>query len=302
MRTLSRVLAGVAALCAACSSRATRQEGRPGLEPPPPGDQRAFAVNIPASARVAEFAAPDPLALPDARAVPPADSASSARMLVLSARASLEVDSVAPAALRLRRLSEDLGGFIAGSSAQMGTDRVHSADYEVRVPSSRFDEFLDRVRRIGRLAALQVSSEDVGEQYVDVEARLRNSGRLETRLLALLGTSTGRLRDVLEIERALASVREDIERLEGRVRYLRHSVAMSTLSVTLREPQASVAGAPGAVALSGAFHQAWDNFLWLTTVAIQALGVILPLTLVVLAGWAVRRRLRANVRPARAVQ
>ena len=234
------------------------------------------------------------LTLPGARAMAARDSASAARMLVVSATATLDVDSVAPVALRLRTLTVRLGGFVASSSAETGSDRVHAAEVEVRVPNARFDQLLDGIRHLGRLAALDASSEDVGEEYVDVDARLRNAHRLEDRLLALVSERTGRLRDVMEIERALASVREDIERLEGRVRYLRHNVALSTLRVTLREPQAAVAGAPGSVALSGAFRQAWDNFLWLATLAIQSLGVIVPLAVVAVAGWMALRRLQGR--------
>jgi hypothetical protein len=318
MHASAKLALTAALLCAACSSRQARYDRREGRQQLSANSSshmtRAFDIAAPAAARsTGSFVATAPtavpalaefsgitnsdeaaLALPDARAMAAPDSAHPARMLVVSARATLDVDSVAPVALRLRTLTVRLGGFVASSSAETGSDRVHAAEVEVRVPKARFDQLLDGIRHLGRLAALDASSEDVGEEYVDVDARLRNAHRLEDRLLALVSERTGRLRDVMEIERALASVREDIERLEGRVRYLRHNVALSTLRVTLREPQAAVAGAPGSVALSGAFRQAWDNFLWLATLAIQSLGVIVPLAVVAVAGWMALRRLQGR--------
>jgi len=300
MHTIGRLFVGVAALCAACTAREAREashvfkEAKQARLLPASRGLNVAAAPARTVALVGAYEGTRSLSLPGAREITSLDSANPARMLVVSARATLDVDSVAPVALRLRKLTDGLGGFVASSSAETGSDLVHTAEYEVRVPNARFDQLLDGLRRLGRLAALDVSSEDVGEEYVDVDARLRNAHRLEERLLALVSERTGRLRDVMEIERALASVREDIERLEGRVRYLRHNVALSTLTVTLREPQAAVAGAPGPVALSGAFRQAWDNFLWLATLAIQSLGVIVPLGVVAVAGWMTLRRLQGH--------
>ena len=68
---------------------------------------------------------------------------------------------------------------------------------------------------------MNVSAEDVGEEYVDVQARVANAHRLEQRLIEVLATKTGKLSDILNVERELARVREEIERMEGRMRYLR---------------------------------------------------------------------------------
>src|SRR5205823_10851551 len=74
---------------------------------------------------------------------------------------------------------------------------------------------------IGKLESVNVSAEDVGEEYVDVAARMANARRLESRLIDLLAARTGKLKDVLDVEQELARVREEIERYEGRLRYLK---------------------------------------------------------------------------------
>jgi hypothetical protein len=122
---------------------------------------------------------------------------------------------------------------------------------------------------------VNVNAEDVGEEFVDLTARAANGRRLEERLLDLLGSRTGRLQDVLAVERELARVREEIERLDGRLRYLRTRAAMSTLSVTVHEPPPLVSH-PGRSPIVDAFRQAWRNFVGLLAGLIASLGIVVP--------------------------
>ena len=82
-----------------------------------------------------------------------------------------------------------------------------------------------------------MTAEDVGEEYTDVSARVANARRLEARLLDLLATRSGRLEEVLNLEREVARVREEIERYDGRLRYLRTRASISMLTLTLHEGQ-----------------------------------------------------------------
>src|SRR5438552_2755585 len=91
---------------------------------------------------------------------------------------------------------------------------------EREAPSARFDDAVLGVKPLGKVESSSASAMDVGEEFVDVNARIANSKRLEARLVTLLSTRTGKLEDVLAVERELARVREEIERSETRVRYL----------------------------------------------------------------------------------
>jgi hypothetical protein len=122
-----------------------------------------------------------------------------------------------------------------------------------------------------------------------------NGRKLEQRLIDILGTRTGKLSDVLAVERELARVREDIERQEGRMRYLRTRAAMSTLSVTVHEKAPVVAGTGSGGVLAEAFRQAWRNFIGFTASTIAAMGTLLPLGAIVAAiAWLVWRARRAH--------
>ncbi len=211
-------------------------------------------------------------------------------MLIRTGFATVEVDDVDQGIAQLRQLATRLGGYVANSSLQGGADQVRAATLELKVPSQRFDEAVSGLEPLGDVENVSVSTEDVGEEFTDVTARMENARRLEERLIALLAQRTGKLEDVLAVERELARVREQIERYEGRLRYLRTRVATSTLSVTVHEPYPLVGGRPGASPIAEAFRQAWRNFVGFVAGFIASLGVLVPLALIVaLVVWAGRR-------------
>ncbi len=220
------------------------------------------------------------------------DSAAGApRLVAITGEASVLVDSVVPAAERLRRLTARLGGYVAGAWFDGGPGSQRTARLEIRIPAARFEQLVAAVRVLGRVESLESASQDQGEEFVDVSARLRNAQRLEQRLIRMVETHTGRVTDLLSVERALAQTREDIERYQGRVRYLRTQAVYSTLTVTVHDLPRIAATPSEATFLMDAFAQAWRNFLFLLAFAIQVSGVVLPLAALALVGWGVRSRL-----------
>ncbi len=214
------------------------------------------------------------------------------RMIVRTGAASLEVDSLETGLAALRRLAGSLGGYVADARIQGGREQLRTATLEIKVPSDRFDDLTAGLQPIGKLEFANVTAEDVGEEFVDLTARAGNARRLEERLLELLGTRTGRLQDVLSVERELARVREEIERINGRLRYLKSRAALSTLSVTLHEPPPLVSGTPGHSPVAEAFRQAWRNFVSVVAGSIALLGYLVPGAGLVWAAVFVGRRVR----------
>jgi hypothetical protein len=214
-------------------------------------------------------------------------------MIIRTATALIEVDSLEPAVAAMQQLAARVGGYVGGTGIQTGKNQLRQAFIEVKVPAGRFDEVISGLKPIGKLESVNVAAEDVGEEFVDVTARMDNARRLEQRLIGLLATRTGRLKDVLDVEQSLSRVREEIERYEGRIRYLQAHTAMSTLSVTVHEPL-PVVGTAGKSVMGEAFAQAWRNFVALVSLTVQALGVILPLGFLAGIAWFVTRRLRVE--------
>jgi hypothetical protein len=204
-------------------------------------------------------------------------------MLVRMGNASVQVDSLDAGIERVRDMARRTGAVIANTSMQDGRERVRAASLELRIPSDRFDAAVTGLAPIGKLESVNVSVQDVGEEYVDVAARMTNARRLEQRLIELLANRTGKLTDILRVESELARVRQEIERYEGRLRYLRARSSVSTLTIALHEPFPIVASRPGEHPILDAFGQAWRNLVGFTAAGIASLGVLLPLALIVVA-------------------
>ena len=213
-------------------------------------------------------------------------------MLIRTGSASIEVDKLDPAILQVRQLATQLGGYVANSSISGGRNQVRSATLELKIPAARYDQAVSGLGNIGRVENVNTNVEDVGEEFVDISARVANAKRLEERLVTLLATRTGRLEDVLAVERELARVRQEIERYEGRLRFLRTRAAVSTLSVTVHEPAPLLGENPGENPILAALRQAWRNFVGFIAWLIASLGVLVPVAAIVVAGWYGYRRFR----------
>jgi acetolactate synthase small subunit len=229
-----------------------------------------------------------------ASAAPSIVQDSASRMLIRRGSVVVRVDSLEPAMEAVRALAASLGGHVGNVSVMAGEYEIRSATLQLRVPVARFDSALAGLTPIGRVEASHVSAEDVGEEYADIGARMANSRRLEDRLVTLLRTQTGKLEDVLAVERELARVRQEIESTEARMRYLRTNVALSTIDVTVSERAPLVGQNPGRNVLVQSLINAWRNTLRFVAFGIESLGFILPLVAIVLAWRQISRRRRAR--------
>ena len=215
-------------------------------------------------------------------------------MIIRTGSATIEVDSLEPAIARLRLIASQLGGFVGNTSVQGGREEVRSATVEIKIPAQRWSQLLEGLKPIGKIESQIESAEDVGEEFTDVTARVSNARRLEDRLVALLANRTGKLEEVLSVERELARVREEIERYEGRLRYLRSRAALSTMTVMLHEPAPVLGNRPGSNPIADAFRAAWRNFVGLVAGLISMMGVLVPLGLLGWLGWKLLKSVRGT--------
>jgi hypothetical protein len=209
-------------------------------------------------------------------------------MIIRNGDVSVEVDSLESAMEAVRRLAASLGGYIGNVSVSSGEHQVRSASLEMKIPANRFDDAMTGMQPLGKVQRSTATAQDVGEEFVDVTARIANAKRLEARLVTLLATRTGKLEDVLAVERELARVREEIERYEGRLRYLSTHITTSTIVATVHEKAPLVATTPGRNPIRLAFVNMWRNFVLFVAWGIEALGVLIPvaaLALLVARGW-----------------
>jgi len=113
----------------------------------------------------------------------------------------------------------------------------------VRVPSKNFDAFLSDISKgVSYFDNKEISSQDVTEEYIDIDARLKAKKVLESRYLELL-KKANKVTEILEIEKQLSAIREEIEAKEGQLRYMQSQISMSTITIEFYKTVANEGGA-----------------------------------------------------------
>ncbi len=216
------------------------------------------------------------------------------RKLIRKLDVHLVVRDTEDAAQRLQQLAASLGGFVSDLNAGR-SEGVLRYQMTLRVPAERLDRAREEIRRIAlRVEREQMSTEDVTDQYVDLDARMRSLQTTESELQELLAESRERSRkvgDVMEIHRELTGVRTQIEQIQGQLNALQNLVGLSTIQVSL-EPDA--AGKPIAAGgwrpnetvrssfsvLVGFLQGLADVLIFLVVVALPvALVILIPILL-----------------------
>lgn len=144
----------------------------------------------------------------------------SAAMLIYTAVLSMAVYQVEPQLDAVEKVARDTGGYL--SSRQ-------DAVIVIRVPRDRFDDALARIEKLGDVTHRDIRAQDVTDEFVDLQARLKNAYAIRDKLTDLL--SRAAVKDALDIERELGRVTEEIERMEGKLKLLRDQIAFSTITV-----------------------------------------------------------------------
>lgn len=161
----------------------------------------------------------------------PDTTAGQERLIIKSGDMSLLVEDVPLASDQLKRFAEAQGGFVVSSNLyERRTAPV--ADVTIRIPVENFDQSLISISDIGEVVSQSVNGQDVTEEFVDLDAQIRNLRSTEEQFLVIMKQAT-RIQDILDVQRELSNVRSQIERIEGRMNYLTKSAKMSTLRVHL---------------------------------------------------------------------
>ena len=112
----------------------------------------------------------------------------------------------------------------------------------IRVPSQNFDAFIESISKgVSYFERKDISSENVTDQYIDITTRLKTKRKLEERYLQILQKAT-KIREILEIEKQISIIREEIESKEGQLKYLESRVAESTITIEFYKPVAEKEG------------------------------------------------------------
>lgn len=225
------------------------------------------------------------------------------RKIIRNADLTLETESPTEGLRKITSAAESHGGFVVTSEfkqnpAAAGAKPSQSVTVVARVPASQFASALEQIRSAGdRVVSEKVSGQDVSEEYLDIEARLRNKKALEDQFLDIM-KQAHKVEDALDVQTQLADVRTEIERLEGRRRFLENQAALSTITTTLQMPQPMVATTTSGfgTTIKHAFGDAVDTAASIILFVIQTVIVLVPIAVFFgLPGWFLWRVLRRRI-------
>lgn len=197
----------------------------------------------------------------------PAENAISQKV-IKNADLRFETDDLVATAARIQAAVKKYGAQVQHDSE--GKDGYSiNRNMTIRLPSARFEAFIaDIGKGVSYFDRKEISSTDVTEQYIDLEARVKAKKVLEARYLDLIGKAK-KVSEILEIEKELSAIREEIEAKEGQLRYLKNRVALSTVNIefyktTAAAPDATISyGSKMLNALKSGFNALSSFFIGL---------------------------------------
>jgi hypothetical protein len=168
------------------------------------------------------------------------------RKIIRNAEITMEVASTTDTQHKVTSIAEANGGFVVTSEAKQRENvdpaqRTLDIKLVVRVPSNHFGVTFDEIKKLAsNMPQENVSGQDVTEEFIDLEARIKTQKALELQFLEIM-RQANKVADALEVQRQIADVRTDIEKLEGRKRFLENRASLSTITVNIQTPKPVIA-------------------------------------------------------------
>jgi hypothetical protein len=180
------------------------------------------------------------------------------RKLIKNGDLTFETSSVSKSKEAIEGICKKLNAYISNESQNNFEDRLQY-NQTIRVPASKFDTLIQWIEPLAiRLENKNINTQDVTEEFIDVQARLQTKKELEIRYREILKQAKT-VADIVSIESQIATVRSEIESMEGRLTYLQNQVSFSTLHVSYYERSATPFGFGYKFVHS--LSQGWDNLL-----------------------------------------
>jgi hypothetical protein len=232
--------APAAGLARSDEAAAARSRNLAPPEPPPPAlpstqasdKAESFAKSKPMTGAESKLAAAEQA--PAKSAETPAPEVAN-RKLIRNAIVQLEIVSFDDAVQKITAFANEERGYVATTSSEKQANGKLRGEVVVKVLPENLDRFLQKVRGLGELKNQTLGTEDVTKAYFDTDARLKNAHVMEQRLIDMLKTKTGKVSDLLQVEKELARVREEIEKMQGELKYWDSQVQFATVAISLAE-------------------------------------------------------------------
>ena len=180
------------------------------------------------------------------------------RKLIKTASLSFEVENLKNTSSKIHRAIKEHKAYISSEQEFQSYDR-DNVTIDIRVPSKNFEAFLSDVSSdVEHFESKEISALDVTEEYIDVEARIKTKKEVEQQFIVLLEKAES-IEEIMEIQRHIGNVREEIESAQGRLKYLENSTSYSTISLTyytlIESPSKYGKG------FNDSFNDGWDGIV-----------------------------------------
>ena len=157
------------------------------------------------------------------------------RKLIRNATVELEIASFDDAIQKITAFASEERGYVATTSSQKQANGKLRGQIVVKVLPDNLDRFLQKIRGLGDLKNQTLGTEDITKAYFDTDARLKNARVMEQRLIEMLKKKSEDINDLLQVEKELGRVREEIEKMQGDLKFWDSQVQFATVTIQLVE-------------------------------------------------------------------
>jgi hypothetical protein len=163
------------------------------------------------------------------------DATSENKRIIKNGSLRLKVENTEKSVEKIKDITKQFNGEVANINIYRRGKNGLEGNLTVRVPVNKFEATYAKIKEVGdQILSQSIGSDDVTEQYVDLQAQIRNKKAEEETFRKLLERS-GKLEDVLKVTREVARVRGEIDRLEGKIKFMESQTDMATVNVSLVE-------------------------------------------------------------------
>ncbi len=157
------------------------------------------------------------------------------RKLIRNATVELEITSFDAAVQKITAFANEDSGYVATTSSEKQENGKLKGQIVVKILPENLDRFLQKLRGLGELKNQTLGTEDITKAYFDTDARLKNARVMEQRLIDMLKKKSDDINDLLQVEKELGRVREQIEQMQGELKFWDSQVQFATVTISLAE-------------------------------------------------------------------
>jgi hypothetical protein len=206
--------------------------------------------------------------------------------IIKTGQVTIEVPQVPVAIDRVRDIAVSNGGYLSSSSVYTSQNDRKTGYAMIRIPADRFDPVMQALAPLGKVLSSSEQRSDVTEEYVDLSiqnASYRNQLDSYNRILE----KAEKVEDIIKVQVEIDRVRLELNRIEGRLRYLSSQIDLSTITVTLQEPE-PVGGVAGWNIIT-AINEGIAGFFGMISAIIVIVFSLIPLIILAIIAYVIYR-------------